>query len=85
MTTNEIRSCEDALRLLAAHLDRELEAGTREQIDRHLETCRSCYSRAEFEKRLKSSLAALGHEPVRPALADRVQTLIRKFTIAGGD
>lgn len=85
MSTTEIRSCEDALRLLAAHIDRELEPPTRTQMERHLETCRSCYSRAEFEKRLKESVAELGREPVRPELADRVQTLIRDFTVAGGD
>lgn len=85
MSTTEIRSCEDALRLLAAHIDRELDASTRDQMDRHLETCRSCYSRAEFEKRLKESVAALGHEPVRPELSDRVQRLIRTFNVTGSD
>jgi anti-sigma factor (TIGR02949 family) len=85
MTTSDIRRCEDALRLLAAHLDRELDAPAHAQVERHLEACRSCYSRAEFEKRLKASLATLGHEPVRPELADRVQTLIREFTVAAGE
>lgn len=85
MSTTEIRSCEDALRLLAAHIDRELDASTRDQMDRHLETCRSCYSRAEFEKRLKESVADLGHEPVRPELSDRVQRLIRTFNVTGSD
>lgn len=85
MTPTEIRSCEDALRLLAAHIDRELDAPTRDQVDRHLETCRSCYSRAEFEKRLKESIAALGREPVRPELADRLERLIGTFTVAGND
>jgi anti-sigma factor (TIGR02949 family) len=85
MSTIEIRSCEDALRLLAAHIDRELDAPAQAQMERHLETCRSCYSRAEFDKRLKQSVAELGHEPVRPELADRVRTLIHKFTVAGGD
>jgi anti-sigma factor RsiW len=81
---SQIQSCEDALRLLAAHLDRELDALSSRQLERHLEICRSCYSRAEFEKRLKERMAELGHEPVRPALARRVHTLIRSFTVAGG-
>lgn len=84
MSTTEIRSCEDALRLLAAHLDRELDRSTTDQVERHLETCRSCFSRAEFEKRLKASVADLGREPVRPELSERVQTLIRDFTVASG-
>ena len=83
MRSNEIRSCEDALRLLAAHIDQELDPAARRRMDRHLETCRSCYSRAEFEKRLKASIGELGREPVRPELAVRVQTLIRTFTTAG--
>jgi anti-sigma factor (TIGR02949 family) len=81
---NTIQSCEDALRLLAGHLDRELDERATQQVERHLEICRSCYSRAEFEKRLKERVAELGHEPVRPELAHRVQTLIRSFTLAGG-
>jgi anti-sigma factor (TIGR02949 family) len=81
---SEVQSCEDALRLLAAHLDRELDARSRQQLERHLEICRSCYSRAEFEKLLKERMAELGHEPVRPALARRVHTLIRSFTVADG-
>lgn len=82
MSTTDIRSCEDALRVLAAHIDGELEQATRDQVERHLETCRTCFSRAEFERRLKDSLAALGREPVRPQLTDRVRALIDEFTVA---
>jgi len=83
MSKTDIRNCEDALRVLAAHIDGELEKAAHDQVERHLETCRSCYSRAEFERRLKDSLAALGQEPVRPELSARVQTLIKDFTVAG--
>jgi anti-sigma factor (TIGR02949 family) len=83
--TTTIRNCEDALRLLAAHLDRELDHATGAEVERHLATCRSCYSRAEFEKRLKASLAELGREPVRPELERRVRGLIGTFTIAGSE
>jgi anti-sigma factor (TIGR02949 family) len=81
----EITSCEDALRVLAEYLDGELESGTGRQLERHLDTCRSCYSRAEFEKRLKDRVAGLRREPVSPDFDARVRTLIRKFTVAGGD
>jgi anti-sigma factor (TIGR02949 family) len=80
MTPKRIRSCEDAIRHLAAHLDGELEQRTAEQLEQHLERCRSCYSRAEFERRLKASLAELGREPVPPALGRRVSELIGRFT-----
>lgn len=85
MQSNEIRSCEDALRLLAAHLDGELDSATDSEVERHLARCRSCYSRAEFERRLKASVAALAHEPVRSELSDRIQAVIRRFTVADGE
>ena len=81
---SEIRTCEDALRVLAAHLDGELETATDRELERHLDTCRSCFSRAEFERRLKDRIAAAGQEPVRPELTERVHTLIHEFTVAGG-
>lgn len=81
----DIRNCEEALRLLAAHLDEELDTRSARALEAHLDTCRSCYSRAEFERRLKAQLASLGRESVRPALSTRVQTLIRTFTVAGAE
>lgn len=77
----EIRSCEDALRLLAQHLDGELQQETSEAVAEHLSKCRSCYSRAEFERRLKDQLGRLGEEPVRPEFADRLSGLIRQFAV----
>jgi anti-sigma factor (TIGR02949 family) len=81
MTRTEITQCEDAIRLLAAHLDRELDDHTHAEVERHLHACRSCYSRAEFERRLKASIAALGHEPVPPELTSRVNSLVQQFTV----
>lgn len=69
--------------MLAAHLDGELDAGTDRELERHLETCRSCFSRAEFERRLKGRIATIGSEPTRPELTERVQTLIRQFNVSG--
>lgn len=83
MTMTEITGCEDALRHLAAHLDGELDDPTRGGMDRHLSKCRSCYSRAEFERRLKEQLAALRREEVGPELESRVRTLLSQFTVAG--
>lgn len=85
MSENEIQSCEDALRRLAAHLDGELERSIHGEMERHLARCRSCWSRAQFEKRLREQVEALGREPVRPELGERVRTLIRKFEVTGGD
>lgn len=84
MTDDRIRSCEDALRLLATYLDGELDGDTRREVDRHLSTCRSCYSRSEFELGLKDQLGLLGSEAPPPRLRDRVQTLIHRFGVSQG-
>ena len=82
MTDPTIITCEEALRLLAAHLDRELETHQHEDVERHLTRCRSCYSRAEFERGLKSELATLRAQPVRSAFEERIRGLIDRFNIS---
>lgn len=69
-------SCDAALRLLAQYLDRELGDDDRGDVERHLATCRSCFSRAEFERRLKGELARLRSSEVPAALQDRIHVLL---------
>lgn len=74
-------TCEEALRFLAAYLDGEFEPGAdRDGIEQHLARCRACYSRADFERRLKERLAALGQVAVRPEFAQRMQQLMSTFS-----
>ena len=73
-------NCDEALRLLAAFLDDELHAGTQEGVQRHLEMCRSCFSRAEFELRLKGEISRLGREEISPTFEERVRRLLGSFT-----
>jgi anti-sigma factor (TIGR02949 family) len=72
-------NCEEALRLLATYLDGELGGAEREHVARHLKTCRSCFSRAEFERRLKAEFNQLRREEVTPAFEERVRRLITEF------
>lgn len=72
--------CEEALRLLAAYLDGELADAEHGDIERHVSTCRSCFSRMEFEKRLKTQLAELGHNEPDDRFAQRIRELLREFT-----
>ena len=76
MSESTKMQCDDALRLLAQYLDRELSDGDHAEVERHLRTCRSCFSRAEFERRLKGELAALTAADVPTALQDRIRVLL---------
>jgi anti-sigma factor (TIGR02949 family) len=71
--------CTQALKRLVELVDRELGDEDREAVERHLQTCRSCLSRAEFERRLKGKVQALSHSDVPPKTLDRITALIQKF------
>lgn len=82
MSTPNPIACEEALRLLAAYLDGELHGGTRESVEGHLERCRGCFSRAEFERRLKGEIRRLGREEISPSFEQRVRSLLASFVPA---
>lgn len=73
--------CEEALRRLAAYLDRELDPVEAAGLERHLEKCRSCWSRAEFERRLRDRIRSdLEARTVPPEFEERVRQMVRGFT-----
>lgn len=65
--------------MLAAFLDREVTPTEDERVQAHLQTCRSCYSRAEFERRLKESLVPLRRESPNPDYEQRIRQLLQKL------
>ena len=71
--------CEEAVRRLAEYLDHALEDVSEAEVERHLETCRSCYSRAEFERALRGRLRDLRQEPVDPAFESRICKLTKNL------
>jgi anti-sigma factor RsiW len=78
-------TCEEAIRLLVDYLDDELVEERRGDLERHLDVCRSCYSRREFEKGLKEQVSGLGREPVRPDFQERIRALVGRFGRPGID
>lgn len=83
MNGEPITSCEDALRLLAGYLDHELGFTEHDVVEQHLKLCRSCWSRAEFERRLKSQLGDLRQAGVPPTFEQRIRELITQFPQTG--
>jgi anti-sigma factor RsiW len=78
---NPIRfiNCQEALQRLFDYLDHELDEARREEMEQHLKICRSCYSRSEFEKRLKLRLAGVGAEKPAAEFEQRIRRLIGNF------
>ena len=61
------------------YLDAELLGEPQREIEQHLERCRSCFSRVEFEKRLKAYTRELREEPVSPRLELRIRKVLNSF------
>jgi len=70
--------CEQALARIFEFIDHELDAAEQEAMQEHLHTCKSCFSRAEFERRLKQKLTGLRDE-AEPAAKSRIERLIKSL------
>lgn len=71
--------CEEAIAQLMEYLDGELDEASRRQMEEHLETCRECFDRAEFEHRLRERVKETGSAPAPESLRQRIRGLIDGF------
>jgi anti-sigma factor (TIGR02949 family) len=78
VTKKQTIDCEQALARIFEFIDHELNAQEREAMQEHLHTCKSCFSRAEFERRLKEKLGRL-REDAAPAAKTRIEKLIKNL------
>jgi anti-sigma factor (TIGR02949 family) len=78
MTKHEIE-CEQALRQIFEYVDHELSEAEHATMERHLHTCQSCYSRAEFEARLKVKLGELKKDDPDATVHERIKSLLNSF------
>ena len=85
MSDGHPMTCDEALRLLAVFLDGELQGLPHAAIEQHLEVCRACYSRAEFERRLKAEVGRLRREEVSSSFEVRVRAIIDSFTSSAAE
>jgi anti-sigma factor (TIGR02949 family) len=77
--TKEQIDCEQALKQILEYIDHELGEHEREAMQQHLHTCKSCYSRMEFERRLKEKVGALCDDEVPSQLGERIKGLLKSF------
>ncbi len=78
MSQDEL-TCEEVLDQLFAYLDEELDEERLAAIDRHLERCRDCFSRAEFEKRLSARVQETGTAPAPKRLRQRLKKMLDRY------
>ena len=78
MSTQHI-SCEEVIEQLFAFLDCELDDDMRERIDRHLKRCRDCFTRAEFERRLRERIREASEVEAPQRLHRRIRRVLDEF------
>lgn len=71
--------CEQALRQIFDYLDRELGEHEHEAMQQHLHACKSCFSRVEFERLLKSKVQDLREEEPTREVSVRIKNLLKGF------
>ena len=71
--------CEEAIRIMLEYLDGELHDHDNESMDDHLESCRSCYSRMEFETRFKDMVSGVQNKAAPTALNDRIKKIVKDY------
>ncbi len=80
MKSKETISCEEALKQVFEYIDHALDESDHCNIEDHLSKCRSCYSRVEFERRLKEHLHDIGKEKAPDSLEDKVHQILRQVS-----
>jgi mycothiol system anti-sigma-R factor len=71
-------TCEEAVNKLYEYLDHELDQTTVEQLDKHLDICKSCCDRFELEKRVKSLIQEKCIDQKAPQfLKDKIRSKLR--------
>jgi anti-sigma factor (TIGR02949 family) len=79
MNTSKNINCNEALERIFDYVDNYLKEKPRIEFERHLETCRHCFDRIEFEKLLKSKIRSLQPKAVSDRLRKRVDDLLNQF------
>lgn len=73
-------NCDECLEIMWQYLDGELDGVSSDELQRHLEQCRACFTHAEFERALKARVRrACGGEQAPPALRERLTRLLRMY------
>ncbi len=71
--------CQEAISNLFSYLENDLNPTRKDEIENHLDACRTCFSRAEFEKKLKSKLEDTGEESAPDKLKSRIKDILKRY------
>jgi anti-sigma factor (TIGR02949 family) len=71
--------CAQVIDKLLEYLDRELDETTEREISDHMEACRACFTRAEFERQLRKKVRQTGAAKAPDSLRRRIRTIVARY------
>ena len=74
-----MRDCKAVLDGLFEFLDKEMDATAATEIKAHLELCRSCFDRTEFEKEIRQHFKDKTEHACPDVVKNRIKKLIENF------
>lgn len=77
--SSEHIDCEEVIEQLFAFLDCELDEQQQQRIEHHLTRCRDCFTRAEFERRLRARIREASEAKAPERLHRRIRGLLNEF------
>ncbi len=73
-------NCAEAIEKLYAYIDNEMEPLTLAEIEKHLNRCRPCLSRCEFERKLKARFKlCCCDDHIPESLHKRIRAILEAF------
>ena len=76
---NKNISCEEVISMLFDYLDGALAGKTEAEIEKHLEDCKGCLRKVEFQLELKKRFSKLRDEITSKDLNNKINKLINSF------
>lgn len=74
-----MQSCEKVIQSIWEFLDQEMSADGIVELQKHLDLCRSCFSRFEFERALRDNCRSKTHHTCPEKLKIRIRQIIELF------
>lgn len=74
-----MHSCEQVIQSIWDYLDRETDKANLAEIQKHLDLCRGCFSRVEFEKILREKMQKATHHMCPDKLKQKIRDLVDRY------
>ncbi len=74
-------SCEEALERMFEYIDGALAGKTHSEFEKHIETCRGCLGKVDFQLKLKKRLAGVRSTPVSKKLTGRLSNILKSQSL----